>query len=419
MSGKKKKWEKMGENRWKRVDKRQILVGILGITLGLLVFLTENREALSPGILGIPRAGYGMEAEKQTILVEGLSEKPQKLALEISPREFSEEAAEEAFSRAAEELSEIFLGENPSPEEVREPLCFPDTADEGRVLIRWHPGDGALVGADGRIYAEDAPEEGIALEIAAELMAGEYSETIYFPVIIRPPVRSGEEARLFRLIRYLGKLDEESRTGEMLPLPEEFEALPVHFRRGISWNFLFFITAGIGTAVLLPFMEQQRREERQKKEEREFSSEYPELLAELAVYLGAGLPVRGAFERMAEDYENSLARGSPPRRAAEELAAACHRMRRGMPEREAYLDFGRRCRALSYRRLSGILTQNLRNGSESLSRLLEEEMTAAFAERRTAARRAAEETQTKLCFPLVMMLAAVMMMVTVPAFLSL
>ena len=38
-----------------------------------------------------------------------------------------------------------------------------------------------------------------------------------------------------------GNLDEESRTGEMLPLPEEFEALPVHFRRGISWDFLFFI----------------------------------------------------------------------------------------------------------------------------------------------------------------------------------
>lgn len=394
-------------------------MGALGIILGICVCFVDNYAALSTNLPGLARGSYGMEAEKRTVLVEGFSERPRKLEVEVSAREFTAETAEEAFARAEAEILQVLPGSNPSLNEVRTDLNLPSAADEERVFIRWFPEDENLVSGDGRVFSEEVPESGRLTVLTAELSAGEFRKTCTFPVTVYPPVLSGEEKRFARFLRYLGELDKETRTGETLPLPEEFENRKVRFREEISWDFLFFFFAGIGSAVLLPYLEEQRREEQKKKEEKSLQAEYPELLSGLVVYLGAGLPVRGAMERLAGDYEQSLARGGERKLAAEELAAACHRMQRGMPEREAYLDFGRRCRVLCYRRLSGILSQNLRNGSESLLKLLGEEMTAAFAERRSTARRAAEEAQTKLCLPLVMMLAAVMMMVTVPAFLSL
>ena len=58
-------------------------------------------------------------------------------------------------------------------------------------------------------------------------------------------------------------------------------------------------------------------------------------------------------------------------------------MQRGVPEIQAYSEFGNRCRVLPYRKLAGILEQNVKNGSKSLTPVLEAEMEAAFEQRKT------------------------------------
>ncbi len=62
--------------------------------------------------------------------------------------------------------------------------------------------------------------------------------------------------------------------------------------------------------------------------------------------------------------------------------------------------------------------QNVKNGSERMREALESEMENAFEERKNLARRQGEEASTKLLLPLIMMLAMVMVMITVPAFLA-
>ena len=106
------------------------------------------------------------------------------------------------------------------------------------------------------------------------------------------------------------------------------------------------------------------------------------------------------------------------RAAYEEMAAAYYLMQRGVPEIQAYSEFGNRCRVLPYRKLAGILEQNVKNGSKSLTPVLEAEMEAAFEQRKNLARRLGEEASTKLLLPLFMMLLIVMVMITVPAFLA-
>ena len=105
--------------------------------------------------------------------------------------------------------------------------------------------------------------------------------------------------------------------------------------------------------------------------------DYSEILSRLVVFLGAGLPVRKAWAKIVEDYRRTEEKAGK-RAAYEEMAAAYYLMQRGVPEIQAYSEFGNRCRVLPYRKLAGILEQNVKNGSKSLTPVLEAEMEAAF-----------------------------------------
>ena len=69
-------------------------------------------------------------------------------------------------------------------------------------------------------------------------------------------------------------------------------------------------------------------------------------------------------------------------------------------------------------KLASLLEQNRKTGLKNLRYLLEEEVAAAFEERKNIAKRLGEEAGTKLLLPLFMMLGIVMVMVVAPAFLS-
>ena len=95
-----------------------------------------------------------------------------------------------------------------------------------------------------------------------------------------------------------------------------------------------------------------------------------------------------------------------------------HEMEEGEGERDCYERFGNRCRLQPYLKLGALLTQNLRKGSKGLSELLRIEAVNAFEERKTLARRQGEEAGTKLLVPMFLMLAVVLVIVIVPALLS-
>jgi hypothetical protein len=69
-------------------------------------------------------------------------------------------------------------------------------------------------------------------------------------------------------------------------------------------------------------------------------------------------------------------------------------------------------------KLASLLEQNRKTGLKNLRYLLEEEVAAAFEERKNIAKRLGEEAGTKLLLPLFLMLGIVMVMVVAPAFLS-
>ena len=102
----------------------------------------------------------------------------------------------------------------------------------------------------------------------------------------------------------------------------------------------------------------------------------------------------------------------------EEILITCNELQGGRSETEAYDHFGRRCQVQAYMKLSALLSQNIRKGSNDLLRLLGQEADTAFAERKNLARKLGEEAGTKLLIPMMMMLCVVMVIIMIPAYFS-
>ena len=90
----------------------------------------------------------------------------------------------------------------------------------------------------------------------------------------------------------------------------------------------------------------------------------------------------------------------------------------GVAEQEAYERFGKRCMLSSYMKFSMLLSQNLRKGSKGLSEVLKMESIQAFEMRKSEAKKRGEEASTKLLIPMFLMFAVVLVIVMIPAFLS-
>ena len=127
--------------------------------------------------------------------------------------------------------------------------------------------------------------------------------------------------------------------------------------------------------------------------------------------------VRRAWKKIVDDYEEQKERWGI-RHAYEEMKQTMYEMESGISEAESYDRFGRRCNIQEYMKLGALLSQNLRKGTKGLSQILKIEAIQAFEERKARAKRLGEEAGTKLLLPMFLMLSVVLIIVIVPAFLS-
>ena len=102
----------------------------------------------------------------------------------------------------------------------------------------------------------------------------------------------------------------------------------------------------------------------------------------------------------------------------EEMKITLREMQSGVSEPEAYERFGKRCNITNYIKFGTLLSQNLRKGSKDISEILRMEAIQSFENRKSMARRRGEEVGTKLLLPMIGMLGVVLIMVMVPAFLT-
>ena len=389
---------------------------ILG-SIALYILLTgmEEKQDIIAAEGRINREGYGGEEKECQILVEGLAEEEVPVTIRVGALNYSREKAETAFENLMGTMEKRIRGENPSLMEVRSDLVLP-TKTEG-VRLRWSSSDSDVLDSSGKLRKEVKTEQMIIL--AVELSARDYHQTYEIPIRVLPPERDEKEQQLAEFLEELERQEQTQQEQPWLTLPDSFEGKRLRYRSGEDKGYRSVILIGILLAVLLAFRGQSEEKQKNQKREKELLLDYADLLSKIVVLTGAGLTIRNAWERIVSDYEEALKEGRKKKRAAyEEMRQTCHQLQSGMTESEAYREFGRRYRLQPYLKLSGLLEQNRKTGTKNMKTLLQAEMADALEQRKNLARRLGEEAGTKLLMPLFLMLGIVMVMIMVPAMMT-
>ena len=294
-------------------------------------------------------------------------------------------------------------------------MTFPGSACEGAVKLLWQTEDKTLVGYGGTVYGENAPEEGRIIWISARLYCEDAMREKIWYVCVYPKQKSQAEKQKDELNAFLSAQEENSREDGFFHLPREFDGMSLTFypqETRVSGETV--LLWGVLLSVLLYLTGKERDREKKKEQKRQMEADYPEILMKISVLLGAGITASGAFSRITDGYRREKAvRG--PRAAYEGMERACVRMNSGIPEGEAYLEFGRATGLHGYLRMASLLEQSVRSGSRGLSVTFRQEAREAFLEEKNRVLRRGEEAESRFLLPMLLFLGVTLILILTPA----
>lgn len=404
--------------RFNKLRLCQLLCVAAGLALGMLSAVVQHQNQQVDGG-ALVRPGLGQEEQTCQVLVEGLEVRGRLVEISLSPRRYGQEEAAAAYEKAEGELPERIRGGNQSLEEVRSDLSLVTYLEEYGIRLRWESEDPEVVDSFGEVHNLELPEAGKEVVLNAEMTDGWFPHSCRVRLRVLPPAPSPEEEKLRGFLSVVEAEDKRQQNDPSLVLPLEYGGRTLSYRLPAEPVFGKLAGLGFAAAFLLSVKKRADAQQAKKRRETQLMADYPEIVSKLMIFLGAGMTIRTAWDRISGDYMRLLKNGkSRPRYAYEEMYEASCQMNKGISEGQAYSTFGRCCGLQPYMKLCSLLEQNRKNGSKNLRDLLKLEMVDAFEQRKHRARRLGEEAGTRLLFPLFLMLGVVMVMIAVPAFME-
>ncbi len=388
------------------------LTALTGGFLTLVFFLygLKSREILQ--YLQRPEKGAGDRKTEVQVEMEG-----EKYPFEVTVREvpYKEEEVSQILQSASENLNSVFLKENTDFEHVVQEVSMPTEYLDTGISIQWYLDSWDYVEPDGTVKNE-LLKEAVSVKIQAVLTLGE-EELIWEKTMqVRPPEHPDTGQKLRMLEHEIVKAQEND--ADKLQLPDTVAGESIVWYQAADKRWIWICVLTILSLAATAAGKRQEEDLLRKKKERGLQLDYPEIVSRLSLYMGAGISTRKAWERIVDDYERKTETDSVRHTAYEEMRITLHEMQSGIAEAPAYERFGKRCRMPAYLKLGTLLSQNLRKGTKNLSELLQEESREAFENRRAMAKKMGEECESRLLFPMLLMLLTILVIVMYPAAVS-
>ncbi len=383
------------------------LCGLLMISVSVLY---PEGGKLKEGNL-LEREGELGEDQTVSVLADAEGQKEEVL-VPVPKRQYTKKQMRQKFEEAKNFVKQQYLGENASADEISRPLNLVKQIPKSAVSVKWRLGSDGFIGEDGSVINEDL-EESTQTEIIAEFSYGEEKESMAMMLTILPRQKTKEEQYWEKWRRQLELNQEESQTKQHLKLPDNVDGKQVRYsEENIS---LPYVVTGIVFVlpIIVIFLMEENLKKKIAKREKELRFDYPEFVEQFVLLIGAGLNIRGAWQKITEDY---VKMGKQKRYIHEEMLVSVRDMEHGMSEARAYELFGKRTGLLQYMKFCTLIVQNLRKGSSDLLRVLDYEAADAFRERKENAKALGEEAGTKLLLPMMLMLVVVFVLILYAAF---
>lgn len=386
-----------------------VMTGCVGMAVSVLLLICSLWE--QQPLTELSRPGKGADSVTEHLQVQiGEDKTPIDVTVAAVPYDRKEEQTR--IREASKNLETIFLGQNTSLDHVTMDLHMPTQIWDSEVTVQWYLDSWKYLEPDGTLKNEGL-EEPVWIQVQALLNFGEENLTWNRTIQICPP-EAPDTAMVVRMLQYQLQ---ECQVGyeETVQLPAEVseQAVTWYPQRDTRWLWTTLLT---GAALCGLWTGKKREDEqRQQKYERKMQLAYPDIVNRLSLYMGAGISIRHAWERIIRGYEKQRQMTGNSEDAYEQMKLALRQMKNGVAETVAYEQFGMDCRLSSYLKLGTLLSQNLRLGTGNLAEMLKAEAKDAFEDRKALARKIGEECESRLLLPMLLMLLSILIMIMYPA----
>ncbi|WP_346910150.1 secretion protein F [Faecalicatena orotica] len=409
----------MARVKWNSVYGRMGMVFLSASVLSLLVYVADHSRApeknkSGKSILEREDPGEGKQDIDLEVRIGGDKE---SLTVTVGEQQYSKDKLPEVFDQAGKKLEELVLGENTTLDEVRGDLNLIERIPDTGIEVSWELDNYEVMNLMGELNEDNLREEGTLVGLRA-LLSYEGEEAVHsFCAKVFPLAISAEEKRVRELAQQIQKEEADSREKAYLTLPDELDGKRLSWKYAGDSRAAGLFVLGIAASGAVFALDKEKKKQQMEARNRQLTVDYPQLISQFTLFLAAGMTARKAWFQIAREYERIKPhKGTRP--AYEEMVYAMHEIQGGIPEGECYERFGGRCGLPAYRKFGAMLSQNLRKGTKGLTDLLKKEAREAFEDRKNEARRLGEEAGTKLLGPMFMMLAVVLLIIVVPAFLT-
>ncbi len=382
------------------------LVAVIGGALSIIFFLISLKDRTYVRELARPISGDGAVRQELQVEIEG-KKYPFSVVLEELPWE--EDAIRGLLEEALDGIEEIFLKDNTDLWHITSRVSMPSAYKDTPIAIQWYLDSWKYIEPDGNVRNEGLTEP-VTIKVQAILSLEGQSLIWEHEVLVCPFEHPNLEQKL-RMLTYQIQKAQQERT-ENLVLPERVAKEEITWYLAKDQRFLWVLALTVLSLGVMIAGRRQEEEKEQKKRIRSMQLDYPDIVSRLSLYMGAGISTRKSWERMLEKKKEE------GHIAYEEMRITLREMQSGIPEALAYERFGMRCQIPAYRKLGTLLSQNLRKGTKNLAEILKEESRDAFEDRKALAKRMGEECESKLLFPMLLMLLTVLILVMYPAVIS-
>lgn len=367
----------------------------------------------SGSIKSLTRPDYGEEPQNVSIEING-----SRSDIELQPTLYTLDIVENNFVLAYEYIINEIQGDNASLENVTDNLNLITYIDKYAISVSWYSDNFEIIDTEGNVYNRyfsEGQTENVTL--TAVLGCQDYSCIYEIDVVVAAPILDGNERIIRNAEALIQKINMENRIEQDMALPHMIDGVAMSYSVPNEKYDWLFLMAGLAAAAVIFFGRDIELRKKDKDRKKQMLIDYPEIVSKLNVLMGSGMSVRTAWEKIINDYRAKA--GNNRRYAYEEMVITYNEIRTGQAEGIAYSNFGKRCNIHEYLKLGAMLEQNAKSGTKGLAAMLEDEALIAFESRKNMAVRLGEEAGTKLLFPMIMMLGVVMVIVMVPALMSL
>lgn len=331
------------------------------------------------------------------------------ISIEVAGKRRTKKETYRAIDKGKKLLVKKMLANNKSVNKVNSHVDFVNSIGKENIKVSWGIENSDLIGYDGEI-GKTVPRKGSLVKLTAIMELDKITENYQFYIKVFP------EKKNSNLQGYLQKhVDEKSITEREVSLPKKIggEAYR-YFVKNTNYAIWIFPLALVIAIVLFVIKDKdldKEVEERQKQMLRD----YPNIVSKLLIYFGAGLSIKSALERIVYEYNKQK---NEIHYAYEEMEIAITKMKSGVSEATAIAEYGDRCGIHCYIKFANIIEQNLRRGSKDMVYALKSEVNSAVNTRKNSILKEGSEISTKLLGPMVIMLIISIVIIMVPAFLS-